>query len=102
MYKPSFILRPLLQVVLIGWLGMAQPAEAQQTVILSGRVTDSAGQRRLTARFVYLLFRLPGFVFIWIGRADGRTRMVPIASRFYQGPISLQFGRSTARSLPSG
>ena len=31
-------------IVLLGWLGVAQPAEAQQTVTLSGRVTDAAGQ----------------------------------------------------------
>ena len=44
MRKPRFILCLLLLVVLLGWLGViAQPAEAQQTVILSGRVTDSAG-----------------------------------------------------------
>ena len=44
MKKLSFILRPLLLVVLIGWLGViAQPAEAQQTITLSGRVTDAAG-----------------------------------------------------------
>ena len=33
----------LLMVVLLSWLGVAQPAAAQQTVTLSGRVTDSAG-----------------------------------------------------------
>ena len=44
MHKSISILRPLLLVFLIGWLGIAQPAEAQQTVTLSGRVTDSAGQ----------------------------------------------------------
>ena len=44
MHKPCSILRPLLLVFLIGWLGIAaQPAEAQQTVTLSGRVTDAAG-----------------------------------------------------------
>ena len=44
MHKSISILRPLLLVFLIGWLGIAQPAEAQQTVTLSGRVTDAAGQ----------------------------------------------------------
>ena len=44
MHKPISILRPLLLVFLIGWLGIAQPASAQQTVTLSGRVTDAAGQ----------------------------------------------------------
>ena len=44
MKKLNTVLRPLLLVVLIGWLGVvAQPAEAQQTVTLSGRVTDAAG-----------------------------------------------------------
>ncbi len=44
MHKPFFIPRLLLLVFLSGWLGIAQPAEAQQTVTLSGRVTDAAGQ----------------------------------------------------------
>ena len=44
MHKPNSVLILLILVVLIGWLGVAQPAEAQQTVTLSGRVTDSAGQ----------------------------------------------------------
>ena len=43
MKKLSTILRPLLLVVLMGWLGIAQPASAQQTLTLTGRVTDSAG-----------------------------------------------------------
>ena len=44
MYTPGSILRPLLLVVLLGGLGVAaQPAAAQQTVTLSGRVTDSTG-----------------------------------------------------------
>ena len=44
MRKPRFIPCLLLLVVLLSWLGVsAQPAEAQQTVTLSGRVTDSAG-----------------------------------------------------------
>ena len=44
MYKPRSIFILLLLVVLLGWLWIAQPAEAQQTVTLSGRVTDAAGQ----------------------------------------------------------
>ena len=44
MHKLSAILRLLLLVFLTGWVGIAQPAAAQQTVTLSGRVTDSAGQ----------------------------------------------------------
>ena len=43
MHKPSSVLRLLILVVLIGWLGLAQPTAAQQTVTLSGRVTDAAG-----------------------------------------------------------
>ena len=43
MPKPSFILRLLLLVFLSGGLWVAaQPAEAQQTVTLSGRVIDAA------------------------------------------------------------
>ena len=48
MKKLSTILRLLLLVVLIGTLGVAQPAEAQQTVadqvLLEGRVVDDDGQ----------------------------------------------------------
>ena len=43
MHKPSSVLRLLLLIVLIGWLGIVQPASAQETVTLSGRVTDAAG-----------------------------------------------------------
>ena len=44
MKKMSTILRSLLLVVLLGGLGIVtQPASAQQTVTLSGRVTDTAG-----------------------------------------------------------
>ena len=44
MRKPGFILRSLLLTILVGWMGIAaQPAAAQQTGTLSGRVTDSAG-----------------------------------------------------------
>ena len=44
MKKLSTILCLLLLVFLSGWLWVAQLAEAQQTVTLSGRVADSAGQ----------------------------------------------------------
>ncbi len=45
MHKPRSILCPFVLVVLIGLLGaVAQPASAQQTVTLSGRVTDAVGQ----------------------------------------------------------
>ena len=43
MYKPSSVLRYFVLVFLTGWVGGTQPASAQQTVTLSGQVTDSAG-----------------------------------------------------------
>ena len=63
MNKLSTILRLLLLVFLSGWMWLVQPAEAQQTIILSGRVTDAAGQA-VSGAFVSLE-RLPGYV--WIG-----------------------------------
>ena len=66
MKKLKTILCPLLLVVLLGWLGTAQPAEAQQTVTLSGRVTDSAGNAVSGARVD--LHRLPGW--IWTDGQD--------------------------------
>ena len=51
MNKLSTVLRPLLLVFLSGGLWVAaQPAAAQQTVTLSGRVTDAAGNAVLDAR----------------------------------------------------
>ena len=48
MHKPNSVLRLLLLIVLLGWTGViTQPASAQQTVTLSGRVTDTAGQARV-------------------------------------------------------
>ena len=45
MHQLRSVLRSLILICLSGWLGIvAQPAEAQQTVTLSGRVTDAAGQ----------------------------------------------------------
>ena len=45
MPKPNAVLRHFVLVVLLGWLGVnTQPASAQQTITLSGRVTNSAGQ----------------------------------------------------------
>ena len=45
MPKPNTVLRHFVLVVLLGWLGVnTQPASAQQTITLSGRVTDAAGQ----------------------------------------------------------
>ena len=44
MPEPRSVLRSLILIFLSGWIGIAaQPAEAQQTVTLSGRVTDAAG-----------------------------------------------------------
>ena len=44
MLKLPAVLRSLILVFLSGWIGIAtQPAAAQQTVTLSGRVTDAAG-----------------------------------------------------------
>ena len=64
------VLRPLALVFLSGWLGaVAQPATAQQTITLSGRVTDSAGNA-VAGATVYL-HRLPGFVFIDGQDTDG-------------------------------
>ena len=65
MHKPRTVLRPLILVCVLvflsGWMGIvAQPAEAQQTVTLSGRVTDSAGQA-VSGAFLELL-RMPGWV----------------------------------------
>ena len=67
MHKPRFILRPLILVFLSGWLGVtAQPAAAQQTVTLAGRVTDSAGQA--VPHVSVSLHRLPDW--IWIAEQD--------------------------------
>ena len=68
MNKLSTILCPPLLVFLIGWLGVAQPAEAQQTVTLSGRVTDTTGQA-VRGAFVTLL-RMPGYIWIDEPRTD--------------------------------
>ena len=69
MNKLSTILCPLLLVVLIGTLGVAQPAEAQQTVTLSGQVTDSAGNAVSGATVD--LHRLPDWVFVARQETDG-------------------------------
>ncbi len=62
MHKPSTILCLLLLVVLSGWLAVnTQPALAQQTVTLSGRVTDAAGQAVPGVRVS--LERLPGYIY---------------------------------------
>ena len=79
MYKLSTILRPLLLVFLIGELWIARPAEAQQTVTLSGRVTDTAGQAVSGAPVA--LHRLPGH--IW---TDGQDTAGNGAYRFSVPP----------------
>ena len=70
MHKPSSVLRLLLLVTFVGGLGIVQPAAAQQTVTLSGRVTDSAGNtvsgRRLRLR------RLPDWVWVDGQETDGK------------------------------
>ena len=64
------LLRCLVLVFLSGWLGIgAPPAAAQQTVTLSGRVTDTAGQA-VSGAFVGL-FRLPGHIHIDGQDTDG-------------------------------
>ena len=97
MHKPSSVLRLLLLIFLIGWLGViAQPAEAQQTVTLSGRVTDAAGQA-VSGAFV-TLFRMPGYIWIDEPRTDenGAYRFsVPpgtylLAVRPQRGPLIAQ------------
>ena len=70
MHKPRTILRSLLLIFLTGWLGIvAQPAAAQQTVTLSGRVTDSAGNAVSGATID--LHRLPEWVFVAGQETDG-------------------------------
>ena len=66
MHKPRSIRRSLLLVALLCWLGITQPAEAQQTVTLSGRVTGTAGQA--VSGVSVSLHRLPDWV--WIGGQD--------------------------------
>ena len=63
MHKLRSILRSLILVFLSGWIGIAAPpAAAQQTVTLSGRVTDTAGQAVAGAHVT--LHRLPGPIFM--------------------------------------
>ena len=67
MSKLCSTLRPLILIVLGGWIGIAaQQAGAQQTVTLSGRVTDAAGQAVSGGRLE--LSRLPDWV--WIDGQD--------------------------------
>ena len=67
MPKLRTVLRFLVLLCLSGWLWIVvQPAEAQQTVSLSGRVTDSAGQA--VPRVSVSLLRMPGW--IWTDGQD--------------------------------
>ena len=67
MHGPHTLLRSLALIFLSGWIGIAaQSAEAQQTITLSGRITDAAGQALSGARVD--LFRLPGW--IWTAGQD--------------------------------
>ena len=59
MRELKFVLRPLILLFLSSWVGVVtQPAAAQQTVTLSGWVTDAAGQS-VSGAFVELI-RMPG------------------------------------------
>ena len=63
MPEPRSVLLSLILISLSGWIGIAaQPVAAQQTVTLSGRVTDTAGQA-LPGVFVSL-HRLPDHTYI--------------------------------------
>ena len=80
MPNPHTVLRSLVLIFLSSWIGIAaQPAEAQQTVTLSGRVTDSAGQAVPGA--LVALKRLPGGV--WV---DGQDTDATGAYRFSVPP----------------
>jgi len=84
MVKLHSVLRSLILLFLSGWVGIvAQPAEAQQTVTLSGRVTDTAGQA-VSGATVYL-HRLPDFIFIDRQDTDGNG-----AYRFSVAPGTYQ------------
>ena len=67
MQKLDAVLRPLILLCLSGWIGIiAPPAEAQQTVTLSGRVTNTAGNAVSGAHVA--LFRQPSHV--WTAGQD--------------------------------
>ena len=83
MKKLSTILCPPLLVVLVGWLGVAQPVAAQQTVTLSGRVADTAGQA-VPGAFV-ALHRLSDYI-------DGQETDANGAYRLSVVPGSYQLG----------
>ena len=70
MPKLCTVLRSLVLIFLSSWIGIAAPpAAAQQTVTLSGRVTDAAGNAVSGAKLD--LFRLPGRIWIDVQNTDG-------------------------------
>ena len=110
MHKPRFILRSLLLVVLTGWLGVVQPAAAQQTVTLSGRITDAAGQAVSIAKLD--LFRLPGRIWIDVQNTDGNgayrfsvppgtyvLQVVPPGPFISQNTEELRLSMNTTRTI---
>ena len=94
MHKPSSVLRLLILVVLIGWLGLAQPTAAQQTVTLSGRVTDAAGNA-VSGATVNL--EDPG----WVGQetdANGNYRL-SVSPGTYRLRVRPRHGPLTAQKI---
>ena len=84
MHGPHTILRSLVLIFLSGWVGVVvQPAEAQQTATLSGRVTDAAGHA-VSGAFVGL-FRQPGHIY-----TDGQDTDGNGAYRFSVPPGTYQ------------
>ena len=92
MYRPSFILCPLLLVVLISGLGInTQPAEAQQTVTLSGQITDVAGQPVPGASVS--LHRLPDHTYIDSQDTDANgDYRLSVASGTYNLTVNPPYG----------
>ena len=84
MSEPRSVLRSLILLFLSGWVGIAaQPVEAQQTVTLSGRVTDTAGNAVSGAHVA--LFRQPGHIWTAGQDTDGNgTYRFSVSSGPYQ------------------
>ncbi len=83
MNKAEYLLRLLVLLVLSGWAMDSQPTEAQQTVTLSGRVTDAAENALPGVRVD--LQRMPGWV--WV---DGQDTDSSGAYRFAVSPGTYQ------------